>query len=395
MRNSNDKLSLLFLATAALLVVSQLYIPIPIIDVFSHIFSIPLDRAVWVGSAFSFSYAGGFLIFGPMSDRYGRKAILIPGLFLLGIVSLLLSRASTFQYVLLGRVLQGFFAATFAPAALAYIGENFIPSRRPTGIALVSTGFMAAAVLGQLFASTINIHFGWSAIFTFSGIAYLFYGVFALFLLKEEKKNVENKKKITLKDFYISMVHHLKNRKLLAIYFCAFVLLLSFVAMYSGLFPYLIKNYHLKSADLFNIRAIGLIGVCFAPFSGTFIRWLGIENLLILSLLMIVLSVLIEAYIPIYNVILLGSVSFVAGVSLVAPCLISLVNLNATKAKGAAVSLYTFILFIGAGIGPIFSSAMHAYSFQSLSLAITSIIIISIIIILSNFNSVFRRKACI
>jgi len=74
-------LAMMILALSALLVVSQLYIPIPLIGLFSQTFQVTPATAVWIGSGFGFAYAAGFLVFGPLSDHLGRRNLLIPANF--------------------------------------------------------------------------------------------------------------------------------------------------------------------------------------------------------------------------------------------------------------------------------------------------------------------------
>lgn len=122
---TNFKLTASLLALTALSVVGQLYIPIPIMPIFSEFFKVSSDQAAWVISIFGFAYAGGFLISGPLADKYGHKKVLIIGLFGLSFLSLIVSMANSFYFLLTARLLQGFIASMYAPAALALVHETF------------------------------------------------------------------------------------------------------------------------------------------------------------------------------------------------------------------------------------------------------------------------------
>jgi MFS family permease len=68
------------LVSSALLVLSQLYLAIPLAPIIGEV----LGRggsaaAAALGTTYALANGLGFLIFGPLSDRYGRKPILVPG----------------------------------------------------------------------------------------------------------------------------------------------------------------------------------------------------------------------------------------------------------------------------------------------------------------------------
>jgi MFS family permease len=102
-----------------------------------------------LGTTYSLAYGLGFLIFGPLSDRYGRKPILVPGMVALALATAGLAAASSLPMVAVLRSVQGLVAASFAVVALAYVGEALPPRWRSTGIGAMSTAFLVAGILGQ------------------------------------------------------------------------------------------------------------------------------------------------------------------------------------------------------------------------------------------------------
>jgi YNFM family putative membrane transporter len=64
---------LVLLAVCGLLVPAQLYLAIPLATPVQVSFAASESAAAWTGSAFSLAYAIGFLVFGPLSDRIGRR----------------------------------------------------------------------------------------------------------------------------------------------------------------------------------------------------------------------------------------------------------------------------------------------------------------------------------
>ncbi|MFP3700406.1 MFS transporter, partial [Burkholderia sp. SIMBA_013] len=88
------------------LVVGQLYVTIPLVTDIAGRFGITPANAVLSGSAFGFAYAAGFLIFGPLSDRYGRKRVILVGLIATALATFLVGLAPNFAILLSARAIQ-------------------------------------------------------------------------------------------------------------------------------------------------------------------------------------------------------------------------------------------------------------------------------------------------
>ena len=168
----NVPLVITVLSVCALLVLSQLYLAIPLIPVVRENFHVSQVAATWIASTFGFAYAFGFLVFGPLCDRFGCKVLLVPGLAMLALITVAVGASPSFEFLVKFRTCQGFIAATFAPIALVYVSEVLPTSTRAIGIACVSTGFLLAGIVGQVYSSIVIVTFGWRWIFWFLAIAY-------------------------------------------------------------------------------------------------------------------------------------------------------------------------------------------------------------------------------
>ncbi len=138
-----------FLMVTALIVVGQLYLTIPLSAEIAALFGTDPAAAAWSGTAFGLAYAAGFLVWGPLSDRIGRRVVLLCGLVATALATASLGTAGSFGWFLAGRALQGFVAASFPPVALSLVGEVLPPARRPLGVSLISFAFLAAAPVAQ------------------------------------------------------------------------------------------------------------------------------------------------------------------------------------------------------------------------------------------------------
>ena len=357
------------LSLCGLLVVSQLYLSIPLVPLISQIFDVSPNVASWLGSAFGFAYAFGFLVFGPLSDRYGRKRILVPGLGVLASISFAVGASPSFQVLLQLRVVQGFVAATFAPTALAYIGENLPAVVRPIGIACMSTGFLLAGIVGQVYGSAIGAIYGWRWVFWLLAIAY---AVFILLIGTQLPKGTRQKLNTSILSVYKNMAALLIRPSLLSAYAAAFMVLLSFVAMYSGLGGYLENRYGIDQNGLFLIRLAGIPGMLLSPLFGNFIQKWGSKKVVICGLLLAAFGLGLEAFATQLPILVFASGVFVAGISATVPALIALVGSLAPEARGAAVALYTFVLFVGASFGPLVNTWLRPAGFITICLILVA-----------------------
>lgn len=354
-----------------LVVVSNLYVTIPLVSVFADTFDVSPTQATWTSSVFSLCYAVGFLFFGPLSDRYGRKTIILIGLGVLTIVSPIIGLFHSLPLLVALRGVQGIAAATFAPAALAYVVEVFPADKRVTAIGFVSTGFLMSGIVGQVISSLISQHFGWNKVFYLLGVIYLLSAfLVALFLPANDARRAEG----GILASFTQMGKVFVKRNLLKCYIITVTLLLSFVGMYTALGSYLSSPaFGLGGQDILYVRTFGILGMLLSPFAGRLVAKFGILTVLRGGLTCSVIGLAILGASSNLAFLVAMSVVFMAGISITVPTLISLVGQLGGDARGAAVSLYTFILFIGATIGPmivvdLLKAGSYLLTFETLAL---------------------------
>src|SRR4029453_11755214 len=103
------------LVSCALLVLAQLYLAITLAPVIGEALGGggPAAAAA-LGTTYALAYGLGFLIFGPLSERYGRKPVLVPGMAVLAIATAGMAVASSLSMVAVVRTVQGLVAASFS-----------------------------------------------------------------------------------------------------------------------------------------------------------------------------------------------------------------------------------------------------------------------------------------
>lgn len=134
------------------------------------------NRVQAVLSVFLAGFGAGQFIIGPLSDRYGRRPILLGGLIVYGIASLLAIIAPSFETLLLARLLQGLGTAASRVIATSIVRDCYSGRRMASVMSLAMMIFISVPVIAPSIGQVIMLAAEWHGIF----IVLLVYGVLAL-----------------------------------------------------------------------------------------------------------------------------------------------------------------------------------------------------------------------
>jgi DHA1 family tetracycline resistance protein-like MFS transporter len=96
-------------------------------------------------------------VLGNLSDRYGRRPILLGSLAALGINYFVVGFAPHVSWIFIGQILAGVFAATYSTAS-AYIADISAPAERAKHFGMLSAAFSAGFVIGPMLGGLLAEH---------------------------------------------------------------------------------------------------------------------------------------------------------------------------------------------------------------------------------------------
>lgn len=152
-----------------------------------------ISSSASIGGLLNASYAIMQFFFSPilggLSDRFGRRPVLLISLFGLGIDFLFLSMAPTMTWLFIGRIFAGICGASFTTAS-AYIADVSTPEKRAQNFGMIGAAFGLGFIIGPILG-TVFSHFGVRAPFMAAATLSLINCFYGFFILPEslEQKN--------------------------------------------------------------------------------------------------------------------------------------------------------------------------------------------------------------
>jgi MFS transporter, DHA1 family, multidrug resistance protein len=138
-------------------------------------------------SVYLLALAGGQLLMGPLSDRFGRRPVMLAGLALTALASVLVVAVSAVEALIVARVLQALGASAGIVVSRAIIRDLFDRDRAAAMIGLVATVMVVVPTLGPLIGGLLDTGFGWESIFWFTAVTSAMVVVWATITLPETR----------------------------------------------------------------------------------------------------------------------------------------------------------------------------------------------------------------
>ena len=105
------------------------------------------------------------LVYGPLSDRYGRKGVLVSGLALLAAGSLMAALAPNLELLIAARILQGMGSAAGSVVGRAMVQDLFAGSQRTKVMAYIGMAMGLSPPFAAVIGGHMHVRFGWASNF--------------------------------------------------------------------------------------------------------------------------------------------------------------------------------------------------------------------------------------
>jgi DHA1 family bicyclomycin/chloramphenicol resistance-like MFS transporter len=161
--------SLLLLSAITALAFCALHMIVPALPILVAAFDDSPARVQLVLSLYLGGIAGGQLVYGPLSDRFGRRPVLLAGLLTFLVGTLLCGAAPNLGWLILGRVLQALGACAGVVLSRAIIRDVYEREAAARGLALVMMAMTLAPAISPAFGAYLAEWVDWRAIFVLLG----------------------------------------------------------------------------------------------------------------------------------------------------------------------------------------------------------------------------------
>lgn len=347
------------LATVPLVLVLGNSMLVPILPDMQSKLHISNFQSSLVITVFSLAAAIAIPFAGFLSDRFSRKAIILPALALYGIAGIGAGIAAvmhSYGFLITARALQGIGAAGTAPIAMALVGDMYKGGTESEALGLIEASNGAGKVISPILGSLLALMAWYAPLFAFPLFCAAAFAAM-MFMIKEPPNDKESP---AAKQYVADGVKIFREK--------GGWLLSSYVAGSLGLFILfgvlfrlsdLLERapYNIDGVAKGGVLAIPLLGLVVTAFvTGKKIKTNGslMRKLMIIGLAVMSASLTAAAFLHtnIYALIGFALLSSI-GTGLLLPCLNTLITGSVDRShRGIVTSLYSSLRFFGVAIGP-------------------------------------------
>lgn len=308
------------------------------------------------------SYAAMQFLFssfwGKLSDRIGRKKVILLTLVGSSFSLLLLGLAHSLLFLFIGRLLSGIFAANISVAS-AYVADVTTDENRSKGMGLIGAAFGVGFLIGPALGGILSSH-SYATPILFASFLTVVNIIYAFFGLKEPERHQQAPETVIDRTAIKTAV--LSNKTIFKICLIYFVFTVS-VSQLESIFAFTMKDSFFYSAKQV-AYLLALMAFIMIAIQGGLIRSLtrlfGETRLLIAGTLLLTLAFFFLPRMATVSLLIIPLVVASIGRGLAQPSLMSLVSKKATpQMRGAVMGTFQASASLGRVVGPLAAGLLY------------------------------------
>ena len=358
-----------------------LYCVQPMMPLLSHEYSINAAQSSLILSVATGMLAIGLLITGPISDRVGRKPVMVAALFAAGLCTIASSMMPSWHGVLLMRALIGLSLSGLAAVAMTYLSEEIHPQHIGLAMGLYIGGNAIGGMSGRLITGVLIDFISWhAAMLVIGGLALIAAALFWKIL--PESRNFRPRS-LHPRSLIDGFKMHFRDAGLPLLFLEAFVLMGAFVTLFNYIgYRLLAAPYNMDQVFVGLLSVVYLSGIYSSAKIGALADKLGRRKVLWSTIVMMLGGLALTMFTPL-PLVIIGMLIFTFGFFGAHSVASSWIGRRATKAKGQASSLYLFSYYAGSSIaGTAGGVFWHLGGWNGIGLFIGTLLVIALLVAL-------------
>lgn len=306
-----------------------------------------------LASAFSFPYAFGQPILGPLGDTVGKARIIKLALAVLASMLAVSAIAPTIEILFATRILAGLAAGGIIPLVIATVGDRFALVERQLALSRILMAALSGQLVGAVGSGLIAAAVGWRVVMVLASLLTL--GALVVAVRELKPRPDAKRSKFTIEGLRTGYARVFENPRAAVCYTAVFV---EGLTIY-GLMPYVAPLLEQRGAGGvreagFVLAGLGLGGLLFTFAVGWMLRILGGQlNLIRGGGLLSGLGLAAVAAAASWPVEMAAFAVIGVGFYMIHNSLQTQATELAPSNRGAAVALHAFFFFLGQAAGPV------------------------------------------
>ena len=364
---------LLSLFLAGFAVFSSLYCVQPMMPFLAKFFQVTPTHSSFPLSFSTIALALGLLFAGLISDRYGRKQIMVISLFSTATLLLISSFLPYWEIFLATRMMVGLAVSGVASVTMTYIGEEIAQKDVGFAMGLYISGTAIGGMSGRLIAGVLLDYISWQTATMIIGLLNLIIAIVFYIALPASKHFKAYP--IQLSRFIESFKKNLSDPKLRLLFIEGFILMGCFVTVFNYMSYHLLeKPFQLSQTWIGLISIAYLSGIYSSPRAASWSRKFGRGQVLIAMFSTMIIGLWITL-IPSLWAILIGLLIFTFSFFAAHSTSSSWVSVQSLQYRAVGSSLYLFCYYLGSSIlGSSSGMVWENYGWSGLTVTITGVL---------------------